>query len=255
MRIGPEASKEQTRLTKLLPKLMKLGRAGSRSDRAYDETVRLLDTITPGVEMFPRSADDQTPENATSPGSAAVAVNASSDGSSEESYPSTLTSSVVLLIEPPISRTKGRNPGQQKKDEVQPDGNPLSTYTTENYGNRECSTCHVRGTHYSTTCPLNPNRSKAAEARSNKRGAKTQAGQPRKRGRPKIVRDLHEEQSDDDNAVSTDYDDQSQEEEAPTQESIVANKRGRKRGGAALRGRGKAVRGRRTRAARVNYME
>ncbi|XP_066347564.1 protein FAR1-RELATED SEQUENCE 5-like [Miscanthus floridulus] len=38
--IGPAASQEQTRMSSLLPKLMKLGRAGSRSDRAYQETNR-----------------------------------------------------------------------------------------------------------------------------------------------------------------------------------------------------------------------
>ena len=38
--IGPAASQEQTRMSSLLPKLMKLGRAGSRSDRACQETNR-----------------------------------------------------------------------------------------------------------------------------------------------------------------------------------------------------------------------
>ncbi|CAO2189260.1 unnamed protein product [Urochloa humidicola] len=40
VRIGKEASKENARLSKLIPKLMSLGRAGSRSDEAYVETNR-----------------------------------------------------------------------------------------------------------------------------------------------------------------------------------------------------------------------
>jgi hypothetical protein len=38
VRIGLTAGREQTRMSSLLPKLMKLGREGSRSDRACEET-------------------------------------------------------------------------------------------------------------------------------------------------------------------------------------------------------------------------
>ncbi|CAO2147379.1 unnamed protein product [Urochloa humidicola] len=63
VRIGQRASKEQTRLSKLLPKLMKLGRAGSRSDRAYSEICRLVDQITPGIGMLPRDTGDESVED------------------------------------------------------------------------------------------------------------------------------------------------------------------------------------------------
>ena len=46
VRIGAQASKEQCRMSKLLPKLMSPGRVGSKSDRAYEETNRQLDKIT-----------------------------------------------------------------------------------------------------------------------------------------------------------------------------------------------------------------
>ncbi|XP_066320520.1 protein FAR1-RELATED SEQUENCE 5-like [Miscanthus floridulus] len=59
--IGPAASQEQTRMSSLLPKLMKLGRAGSRSDRASQETNRQLDKIIPGIEMFPRRMENGSP--------------------------------------------------------------------------------------------------------------------------------------------------------------------------------------------------
>ena len=58
-----------------------------------------------------------------------------------------------------------------------------------------CHTCNVTG-HYNTTCPLNPNKSRAAENRK-KRAAKAQGGTPRKRGRPKTQRKKSEEQEGD----------------------------------------------------------
>ncbi|CAN6333552.1 unnamed protein product [Urochloa humidicola] len=189
VRIGGQASKEQTRLSKLLPKLMKLGRAGSRSDRAYAEMERLLDKITPGVEMFPRSTDDNWSQPGPSTRDSVPSV------SNDESGPLAVLHDGMMLVEPPMSRTKGRSTGKQKKNDVghEVDGNPLSTYTKENYGDKECHCCGVRGTHYSTTCPVNPDRSKAVEERTNKRAAKTvDEGKPRKKGRPKIKRDVHE---------------------------------------------------------------
>ena len=101
----------------------------------------------------------------------------------------------MLLIELPMSCTKGRGPGKQKKNDVQAplNGTSLSTYTRVNYGDRQCSICGVRGTHYSTTCPMNPDRSKSAEMRAARKNTKKNDGPPRKRGRPKIVKDLHDE--------------------------------------------------------------
>jgi hypothetical protein len=40
--------------------------------------------------------------------------------------------------------------------------------------------------HYSTTCPQNPNRSKAAENKAKKRGAKAEGWAQRKRGHPRL---------------------------------------------------------------------
>ena len=50
--VGGQNETEQSRLSKLLPKLMRLGRAGSKSDRAYTETIRHIDMITPGIELL-----------------------------------------------------------------------------------------------------------------------------------------------------------------------------------------------------------
>jgi hypothetical protein len=62
--------------------------------------------------------------------------------------------------------------------------NPYSTYSGCK-GVKECQTCHVKG-HYSTTCPQNLNRSKAAENKTKKRGAKAEDWAQRKRGRPRV---------------------------------------------------------------------
>lgn len=214
VRIGPTASQEQTRMSSLLPKLMKLGRAGSRSDRACQETNRQLDKIIPGIEMFQRSVEHESqgsgpsatePRTAAahpanddttasgSPGSLPSSAEQAANASAGSQQSSALLNDGMLLIEPPVARTKGR--GKKRKSEVEPprDGNPLSTYDKQNYGNKECSGCGVRGSHYVTTCPMNPDRSKAAEMRVQEKSAKTKAETPRKRGRPKVARDLHEQ--------------------------------------------------------------
>lgn len=228
VRIGPEASQEQTRLSKLIPMLMKLGRAGSVSDRAYNETVRLLQTITPGVEMFRRSSAVESKQAHASPAGEASTTWASGNSPEPSDPLSDVVHDGMTLIEPTVCRTKGRKPSSQKKNVVehQHGGNPLSTYNKENYGNRMCHFCNVVGTHYSTTCALNPDRSRAAETRSLKSGAKTQGGPPRKRGRPKIVRELHEESG------------MSNDEQTATQESNDVALTSTSRGGTSRRGRG-----------------
>ncbi|CAN6352006.1 unnamed protein product [Urochloa humidicola] len=238
VRIGQRASKEQTRLSKLLPKLMRLGRAGSRSDFAYEETIRLLAKITPGIEMFEREIDDESAEPIASATGVVATTNASDHTSSVSPQASDPLSTVIhegmMLVEPTVSRTKGRNSSKQKKDiPPQVKGNPHSTYTQKNHGKKECRCCGVRGSHYSTTCPLNPERSTAVEERANKKITKTQDGAPRKRGRPKIVRDLH------------DGNDENIGEVVPASQASSTGARGR---GASGRGRG-------PKALRVSYQE
>ena len=61
--VGGHTDTEQSRLSKVLPKLMRLGRAGSKSDRAYTEGVRHIDMITPEIELL-RIAETQSNEGA-----------------------------------------------------------------------------------------------------------------------------------------------------------------------------------------------
>lgn len=199
VRMGSEASQEQTRLSKLLPKLMKLGRAGSRSDRAFDETDRQLDVIIPGIEMFHRSNRvEQTQPTSETPGGQSSDSAEQTTANTNDSPQSSVLTQEMLLLEPHVSRTKGRDSAKERKNcaPSESNGNPLSTYSKQNYGNRQCSICGVRGTHYSTTCPLNPDRSTAAEARANKKGSKANVGQARKRGRPRTLVELDQDADD-----------------------------------------------------------
>ncbi|CAN6244159.1 unnamed protein product [Urochloa humidicola] len=216
---------------------MRLGRAGSKSDQAFEETHMQLDKIIPGIEMFQRGTDDECAEPAAEHGASEPVATAATESPPSSNPSSAVLHEGIMLTEPPVARTKGRQASNQKKDVVQRqlDGNPLSTYKKKNRGNKECHSCGVRRTHYSTTCPQNPNRSKAAETcANNKRGAKTQGGPAKKRGRPKITRDLHEES----NEVLADV--------------VAASQEARSSG---TKGRSTSTRGRGARASRVNYQE
>ncbi|KAF8652526.1 hypothetical protein HU200_062725 [Digitaria exilis] len=199
VRMGSEASQEQKRLSKLLPKLMKLGRARSRSDRAFDETDRQLDVIIPGIDMFHRSnrVEQTQPTSETPCGQRSDSIEQTTANTNDSPQYSVLTQE-MLLLEPHVSRRKGRDSAKERKNcaPSKSNGNPLSTYSKQNYGNRQCSICGVRGTHYSTTCPLNPDRSTAAEARANKKGSKANVGQARKRGRPRTLVELDQDADD-----------------------------------------------------------
>ena len=117
-----------SRMSKVLPKLMRLGRAGNKSDHAFEEANRQLDKITPGVELFPKSADDESSGPAP-PASGLIEQSGSAGTNSAPS--STPMHDGMLLIELPMSCTKGRGPGKQKKNDVQTplNGTSLSTYT------------------------------------------------------------------------------------------------------------------------------
>jgi hypothetical protein len=80
----------------------------------------------------------------------------------------------VALTEPPMSSTKGRKYVSEAKSAKKEPTNLYNTYN-RGEGKRESQTCHVRG-HYSTTFPQNPNRSRAAESKSKKRGGKLKVG-------------------------------------------------------------------------------
>ena len=112
VRIGAQANKEQCRMSKLLPKLMRLGRVGSKLDHAFEEANRQLDKITPGIELFPRSADDESSGPAPL---ASGSVEQSGSAVTNSTPSSTPMHAGMLLIEPPMSRTKGQGLGNKRK--------------------------------------------------------------------------------------------------------------------------------------------
>jgi hypothetical protein len=199
VRVATHADTEQTRMSKLLPKLMCMGRAGRKSDRSYAMTVRHIDMITPGIELLQiaesltdemesgdlhengndergivrvpptHESGDATMEPDVKPSNPATPKTNLGPGSAS-------TMGGVTLTEPPVSRTKGRksvSAAKSSKNSMIPD-NPYNTYSGGK-GVKECQTCHVRG-HYSTTCPQNPNRSEAAENKAKKEVQKLKVG-------------------------------------------------------------------------------
>uniref|UniRef100_K3Y227 Uncharacterized protein n=1 Tax=Setaria italica TaxID=4555 RepID=K3Y227_SETIT len=154
VQVGPRGDMEQSWLSKLLPKLMRLGRAGSKTDCAYAKiaigAIKNVGAAASTLECSVAVVEFNEPESKSN-----------LDPTSINYLAGNLARKVNLL-----------------KREL---------------WEQSVQTCNVTG-HYSTTCPLNPNRSRATENRVKKRGAKTQGGTLRKRGRPKIQRGLNEEQ-------------------------------------------------------------
>ena len=199
---------------------MRLGRAGSKTDRAYAKTVRHLDRITPGIELLQATEVDSSMHPTNSTGTESGELQAIDTIQNVDAAASTLDCSVAVvetnenqaeinldptsanfltgisLAEPPVSCTKGRKSGKESQcaEKIKGTNNPYSTYT-RSYGKKVCHTCNVTG-HNSITCSLNPNKSRAVENRK-KRAAKTQGGTPRNRGWPKTQRENNEGQEGD----------------------------------------------------------
>jgi hypothetical protein len=162
---------EQSKLSKLLPKLMRLGRAGSKSDKAYTETIRHIDMITPGIELL-RTAEiglddatntelQQDADGQRNIGPIAPTQQSSDNNMEPVVMPTGPTPppesglnsgsanclADLTLTEPTMSRMKGRKSASGAKcakNSVEP-ANPYNTYSG-GQGIRECQTCHVRGT-------------------------------------------------------------------------------------------------------------
>ena len=150
-------------MSKLLPKLMRLGRAGSKTDRAYTETVRHLDRITLGIELLQATEVDSSmhPTNSTGAESGelqavgtiqnvaaastldcSAAVVETNENQAEINLDPTSTNFLagISLAEPPVSHTKGRKSGQESQcaEKIKGTNNPYSTYM-RSYG-KKCAT-------------------------------------------------------------------------------------------------------------------
>jgi hypothetical protein len=200
---GGDGNNEQMRFAKLVPVVMDIARAASKSDYAYEEALERSKTLRNLIETI--LANVTTAADTCKPDSSV----GGEDGNTDMTVGHT-----VAFVVPPISQTKGRGCSKQK---VHNEGTTV-THNTSTYkrkvtasgqcviGSQKCCICDLK-CHYSTTCLLNSARSCAAE----KRGMAS--GGVRKRRRPRTRRSVSiesEECMEDQNIydnMETDYDD------------------------------------------------
>jgi hypothetical protein len=200
---GGDGSNEHMRFAKLVPVVMGIARAGSKSEYVYEEALKRSKTLRNLIETIPSNVTTTTD-------------NCKPDSSvgGEEANTDMTVGNTVIFVAPSISQTKGRGSSKRK---IHNEG-PALTQCTSTYkhkviescqcviGSKKCGIYDLKG-HYSTTCPLNPTRSCAAE----KWGITS--GGVRKRGRPRTRRSVSEEADecmDEQNlydTVDADYDD------------------------------------------------
>jgi hypothetical protein len=200
---GHDGSNEHMRFAKLVPVVMGIARAGSKSEYEYEEALERSKTLRNLIETIPANVTTTTD-------------NCEPDSSvgGEEANTDMTIGNTIVFVAPPISQTKGCGSSKRK---VHNEGAAL-TQCTSTYkckvigsgqcviGSQKCGICDLKD-HYSTTCLLNPARTHAAETRG------STSGGVRKRGRPRTRRSVSEEADeciDEQNlydTVDADYDD------------------------------------------------
>jgi hypothetical protein len=164
---GRNGSNEQMRFAKLVPVVMGIARAGSKSKYAYEEALKRSKTLRNLIETIPAN----------------VATTTNSSVGQEEANTDMTVVNTIIFVAPPISQTKGRGSSKWK---VHNEGSALtqctSTYkhkVTESgqcvIGSKKCGICDLKG-HYSTACLLNLARSHAAEKRGSTSGGMRKRG-------------------------------------------------------------------------------
>jgi hypothetical protein len=156
-----DGSNEQVRFVKLIPVVMGIARAGSRSEYAYEKALERSKSLRNLIEIIPANVTVAT--DTCEPDS--------SVGQEDVNMDMTVGNTVVFVA-PPISGTKGHGCSKRK---VHNEGPAITQYTSTYkckvttsvqcvIGSRKCGICDLKG-HYATTCPLNLARSRAAEKR------------------------------------------------------------------------------------------
>ncbi|WVZ57724.1 hypothetical protein U9M48_008074 [Paspalum notatum var. saurae] len=170
----------QTRYAKLLSELMGLAREACTSDDLHTKTMiecnRLRQKFKPN-----ESAGNANPEHATEqqqPGEANVRPELQN----------------ISISAPLVAKTKGRKPNKEKKALESQSKQTTSTYKRKKPNSKggktfNCTYCGKKNDHYSTTCALNPNRSRAAE---NKLSYKIVKHIDKKKGKTKTYKDGRE---------------------------------------------------------------
>jgi hypothetical protein len=180
-----------------------IAKAGSKSEYAYEEALERSKTLRNFIETIPTNVTTAT--NTCEHDSTMGGEDANTD---------MVVGTIVVFVAPPISQTKGRGCSKWK---VHNEG-PVVTHCTSTYKRKvtssgqcvisswKCGICDLKG-HYSTTYPLNPARSRAAEKRGSASGGVRKRGQPITRRSVSIVSEECVEDHNLYDTMETDYDD------------------------------------------------
>uniref|UniRef100_K3YC17 Uncharacterized protein n=1 Tax=Setaria italica TaxID=4555 RepID=K3YC17_SETIT len=141
VQVGSRGNTEQSRLSKLLPKLMRLGRAGIGSSMHPSNLSRRA-----SGELQAVGAIQNVGAAALILDCSVVAVVESNEPEPESNLDPTSTNYLagISLAEPPVSCTKGRKSGKesQSAEKSKEASNPYGTYT-RSYWSKVCQTCNV----------------------------------------------------------------------------------------------------------------
>jgi hypothetical protein len=191
---GQDGNREYMRFSKLVPVIMGIARADTKSDYACEEAYEKLTALRALIETIPANVTRSVPTG-----------NEGTDVNVEGHY-------TVAIAALPVSQTKERGPGRSNlQSEIIGSAKHTSTYKhkqtvdgKEVIGSRSCGVCGLKG-QYLTTCPMNPNISHAMEKKGISRGGVRKIGRPRtRRGSPEMWRDSMDEHDLDD--VDEEYD-------------------------------------------------
>jgi hypothetical protein len=162
---GQDVNRADMRFAKLVPIVIGIVRANTKSDYACEEAYERSTTLRALIETIPVSVSRSAPT-----GDEGTDVNVEGDYT-------------VAIVAPPASQTKGCGPGRSNlQNEVTGGAQCTSTYKCkrtvdghEVIGSRSCGVCGLKG-HYMTTCPMNPKRSCMVEKRGISRGGVRKRG-------------------------------------------------------------------------------
>jgi hypothetical protein len=193
---GQDGNREDMRFAKLVPVVMGIARVGTKSDYACDEAYEKSTALRDHIDSIPVNVTQLVPTD-----------NAVPDVNLDRTL-------MVAIAAPPLSQTKGRGHGRRNSDsDVGGSTIRTSTYKRKLTVNGQevngSQSCKVYGfkCHYLTTCPRNPNRSRAVDKKGTDRGDARKRGQPRTRsGSSDMLHDSMDEHDVPDD-VEEEYDD------------------------------------------------
>jgi hypothetical protein len=149
---GQDGNREDMRFTKLVPIVIGITRARTKSNYACEEAYEKIMDLRSLIESIPANVTRSVPRE---------------NGGADVNVDDNLT---VAIAAPSLSQTKGRGHGRSNiVSEVRDSVIRTSTYKRkctvegqEVIGSRSCGVCGLKG-HYLMMCPRNPNRSHAVE--------------------------------------------------------------------------------------------